>query len=45
MTDTELYNALDDLCEKAIAEGPVTKTQVIESLRILADALDIAEDR
>jgi hypothetical protein len=45
MTDTEFYNLIDDLAEKAISEGPVTQTQVIESLRILADALDIAEDR
>ena len=40
MTDAEFYNAIDDLAQKAIGEGPVTKTQVIESLRILATALD-----
>jgi hypothetical protein len=42
MTDAEFYAKLSDLAEEAEQAG-VTRTKVIESLRLLADALDCDE--
>jgi hypothetical protein len=43
VTDSEFYNALNELVEKALATG-LSRSLVIEDLRLLADALD-NEDR
>ena len=43
MNDTEFYNALDDLAERALASG-LDRATVILDLRLLATALE-NEDR
>jgi hypothetical protein len=43
MTDNEFYSKISDLAEEAELSG-LTRTSIIESLRLLADSLE-EEDR